>query len=94
MAEKKRTFTCKACGGEHAGLICTKFTSIKIMPGPAKKAAMAPLLALPAPKPSKPKKTKKVKRTKKRADKPAEKPQAAETTAKTLDAATDKGADT
>lgn len=30
MAGKKATFTCKICGQEHAGLICTKFSSVRV----------------------------------------------------------------
>lgn len=33
MAGKKATFTCKICGQEHAGLICTKFSSVRVLGG-------------------------------------------------------------
>lgn len=34
MAGKKATFTCKICGQEHAGLICTKFSSVRVVDKP------------------------------------------------------------
>lgn len=80
MAEKRRTFTCKVCGQEHAGLICTKFSGVRVVN--VRREQLKPLL-LPAPpkekapaKPKKAKKAKKKKRTKKRASPPSPKPQA------------------
>lgn len=70
---KKTTFTCKICGQEHAGLICTKFSSVRVLPAAQRKVAVAGLLA--APKPEKAKKAKKAKRTKKRTPKKARKGQ-------------------
>jgi hypothetical protein len=64
MAEKKRTFTCKVCGGEHSGLICTKFTSVKVLPRQAPKAPR-PLLLLTGPKPATKKKRKAPKKRRK-----------------------------
>ena len=62
---KKNTFTCKICGGEHSGLICTKFASARALPATERKTAMSPLLVAPAPKPkTKAKKAKKTKKTK------------------------------
>ena len=61
---KKYTMTCKVCGGEHMGTVCTKFTSIRVIDPTPKPKAQAPLL-LPAPKTSKPKK-----KAKKRGKKP------------------------
>lgn len=78
MAEKRRTFKCKVCGQEHAGLLCTKFSSVRVVQPRAVKAAAPLLLAAPAPKPKKAKKAKKAKRTKKRAGKKAAKRQVAE----------------
>ena len=37
---KKPTITCKVCGGEHSGTICTKFTSVRVLP--AKPKALLP----------------------------------------------------
>jgi hypothetical protein len=66
MAEKRRTFKCKVCGQEHAGLLCTKYSSVRVLQPRAAKAAAPLLLAAPAPKPAKPKKAKKKKKPKKR----------------------------
>lgn len=54
---KKATFTCKICGGEHSGLICTAFggrRGISVLESPAHKAAQRNLnqqmrAMLPAP---------------------------------------------
>lgn len=71
MAEKKRTFTCKACGGEHMGLICTKFRSVRVLDPPARKEKIAGLLAAPVPAkaPKKAKAKKRKKKAKKKRDK-------------------------
>lgn len=50
----KHLMKCKLCDGEHMGTLCTRFTTIKVVPVPQPKR-----LALPAPK--KAKKAKKVK---------------------------------
>lgn len=79
---KKPTITCKVCGGEHQGLLCTKFQRATLMPKEARKTAIAGLLAAPPPAPKKAKKTK-AKKKKKRAKKaspaaPAPQPPATE----------------
>ena len=40
LMAKKPTFTCKVCGGEHRGLICTKFSDggVRVIDAPARQS--------------------------------------------------------
>lgn len=71
MAEKRRTIKCKICEQEHMGLICTKFTGVRVLDPVKRKEAVAGLLSAPKAKPAKAKKAKKKKRTKSRTPKQA-----------------------